>query len=314
MRAYQQTGTTSGDTQAPTVPGGLRATGTTTGSVSLAWNASTDNVGVTGYEVYRGATLVGTATGTTYTDTGLTAATPYAYTVRAKDAAGNRSAASASLTVTTASAPGTETLLSQGKPVTASSTEAAGFEPGKAVDGQSTTRWASVEGVDPQWLRVDLGATATLSRVRLDWEAAHASAYRIQSSADGTTWTDLATVTGGDGGTDDVTVNGTGRYVRVYGTQRATPYGYSLYEFKVYGTSTSPSPTPTPTSSPTPTPTQSPAPTSSPTPSGSWQTGVAYVVGDQVTYDGAGYHCLQNHTSQAGWEPSTTPALWERSA
>lgn len=131
---------------------------------------------------------------------------------------------------------GTESLLSQGRPATASSTEAAGFEPGKAVDGSSTSRWASAEGADPQWLRVDLGAPAALSRVRLDWEAAHASAYRVQGSLDGTTWTDLSTTTTGDGGTDDLTVSGTARYVRVYGTKRATAYGYSLWEFKVYGT------------------------------------------------------------------------------
>ncbi|WP_411109537.1 discoidin domain-containing protein [Streptomyces sp. c-19] len=147
------------------------------------------------------------------------------------------------LTGGTTPAPGTEALLSQGRPASASSTEGAGFEPGLAFDGQSGTRWASAEGADPQWLRVDLGTTAALTRVRLDWEAAYASAYRIQSSTDGTTWTDRATVTGGDGGTDDITVTGNARYVRVYGTQRATPYGYSLYELKVYGT-TGGSPTP----------------------------------------------------------------------
>ncbi|MFD0368188.1 discoidin domain-containing protein [Streptomyces sp. NPDC127114] len=135
-----------------------------------------------------------------------------------------------------APAPGPETLLSQGRPVTASSTEAAGLEAAKAVDGRTDTRWASAEGTDPQWLRVDLGAPAALSRVRLDWEAAYARAYRVQGSLDGTTWTDLHATTTGDGGTDETAVTGTARYVRVYGTQRATPYGYSLWEFKVYGT------------------------------------------------------------------------------
>ncbi|GII31395.1 glycosyl hydrolase family 18 protein [Planotetraspora mira] len=90
-----------GDTSAPSVPGNLRVTGTTTSSVSLAWNASTDNVGVTGYDVYRGGTLVTTVTGTSYTNTGLTAGTAYSYTVRAKDAAGNASAATAAVTGTT---------------------------------------------------------------------------------------------------------------------------------------------------------------------------------------------------------------------
>lgn len=94
------------DTTPPTVPSGLRATGTTSNSVTLAWNASTDNVGVAGYDVYRGTTRVGTPTGTTFTDTGLAASTSYTYTVRARDAAGNTSAASAAVTATTQSGPG----------------------------------------------------------------------------------------------------------------------------------------------------------------------------------------------------------------
>ncbi|MFD7392348.1 glycoside hydrolase family 6 protein [Streptomyces sp. NPDC059852] len=100
-------GTDPGDTTAPTAPAGLRATAKTASSVSLAWTAATDDVGVTGYDVYRDGTRVGsTATGTTYTDTGLSAATAYSYTVRARDAAGNVSAASAALSVTTESGGG----------------------------------------------------------------------------------------------------------------------------------------------------------------------------------------------------------------
>jgi chitinase len=94
------------DTTAPSVPGSLRSTGVSSSSVSLAWNASTDNVGVTGYNVYRGGTLVTTATGTSYTDGGLSAGTAYSYTVRARDAAGNLSAASNTLTATTTTGGG----------------------------------------------------------------------------------------------------------------------------------------------------------------------------------------------------------------
>ncbi|WP_436763702.1 carbohydrate-binding protein [Streptosporangium sp. V21-05] len=70
----------------------------------------------------------------------------------------------------------------------------------------------------------------------------------------------------------------------------------------------------TPTPTPTPTPTRTPAPTPTPTQTGatSWKAGTAYAVGAQVTYSGVGYRCLQAHTAQAGWEPSTTPALWQR--
>ncbi|MEU3748943.1 MULTISPECIES: glycosyl hydrolase family 8 [Streptomyces] len=126
-------------------------------------------------------------------------------------------------------------LVSAGKPVTASSIEGTGFEAGRAVDGNTATRWASLEGVDPQWVRIDLGATHTVSRVKLNWEAAYGKAYRIQTSADGSTWTDVYATTTGDGGVDDLAVSGSGRYLRMHGTSRGTPYGYSLWEFEVYG-------------------------------------------------------------------------------
>nr|WP_189183016.1 glycosyl hydrolase family 18 protein [Microbispora rosea] len=103
---WKPLGSSGGDTTAPSVPGNLRVTGTTSSSVSLAWNASTDNVGVTGYQVYRGGQLVATVSGTTYTDGGLASGTTYSYTVRARDAAGNVSAAGAAVSATTGSGAG----------------------------------------------------------------------------------------------------------------------------------------------------------------------------------------------------------------
>ncbi|WST27301.1 carbohydrate binding domain-containing protein [Streptomyces xanthophaeus] len=91
----------SSDTVAPTAPGGLTATGKTSSSVSLTWSAATDDVGVTGYDVYRGTTKVATSTTTSATVTGLAAATAHSFTVRARDLAGNTSPASAALQVTT---------------------------------------------------------------------------------------------------------------------------------------------------------------------------------------------------------------------
>ncbi|WP_034091377.1 glycoside hydrolase family 6 protein [Streptacidiphilus albus] len=100
--AYPSLGATTGTTP-PSVPTGLTVTGTTSSSISLSWTASTDSAGVAGYDVYRGATKVATVTsGTSYTDTGLTASTSYSYTVDARDAAGDVSAASAAVTGTTA--------------------------------------------------------------------------------------------------------------------------------------------------------------------------------------------------------------------
>ncbi len=127
------------------------------------------------------------------------------------------------------------TLLSQGKPTTASSTENAGTPASAATDGDTGTRWSSAFS-DPQWLQVDLGATDTIDTVILSWETASGKAFEIQTSDDASTWTDIYSTTTGPGGVQTLSVSGTGRYVRMYGTVRNTGYGYSLWEFQVYGT------------------------------------------------------------------------------
>jgi endoglucanase Acf2 len=128
--------------------------------------------------------------------------------------------------------PGTNLAL--GRPVTCSSVENAGTVCANAVDGNTGTRWSSAFS-DPQWIYVDLGATRTLNRVVLRWEAAFGRAYRIEVSDNATSWTQVYSTTTGDGGIDDLTLSGSGRYVRVYGTVRALQYGYSLWELEVYG-------------------------------------------------------------------------------
>jgi hypothetical protein len=125
--------------------------------------------------------------------------------------------------------------LALNKTATASSTENAGFPAASAVDGNAGTRWSSAFS-DPQWLEVDLGSSQAICQVTLQWEAAYATAFQIQASADGTNWTTIYSTTTGTGGTQTLNVTGTGRYVRMYGTARGTPYGYSLWEFSVHGT------------------------------------------------------------------------------
>ncbi|MGN9911641.1 discoidin domain-containing protein [Phytohabitans sp. LJ34] len=139
------------------------------------------------------------------------------------------------VTVGTANAAGP--LISQGRPATASSTENATFPAANAVDGNAATRWSSAFSV-PQWIQVDLGATAAVDQVVLNWEAAYASAFQIQVSTNGTSWTNLYSTTTGTGGVQTLAVSGTGRYVRVNATARGTAYGVSLWEFQVYGTAT----------------------------------------------------------------------------
>jgi mannan endo-1,4-beta-mannosidase len=109
-------GGTGGDTQPPSTPGTPTVSAVTATSATLSWTASTDNVGVTGYDVLRapgtsGGTfsLVGSIGTTTFTDTGLTASTTYRYQVRARDAAGNNSANSGTATATTSAGGGTGT-------------------------------------------------------------------------------------------------------------------------------------------------------------------------------------------------------------
>jgi hypothetical protein len=119
------------------------------------------------------------------------------------------------------------------KPVSSSSDEGAAWGASQALDGNMNTRWAS-SWSDPQWIKVDLGSVQSISRVVLKWEGAFGKNYQVQTSSDNVNWTTVNTVTNGDGATDDLTLSGSGRYVRINGTARGTGYGYSLWEFEVY--------------------------------------------------------------------------------
>ncbi|MFJ1640340.1 discoidin domain-containing protein [Streptomyces sp. NPDC088256] len=128
-----------------------------------------------------------------------------------------------------------ETLLSQGRSATASSQEGDALSAGAAFDGDLTgTRWAS-QWRDDEWIQVDLGESRNLSRIVLTWEAAYGKDYEVQTSDNGSDWRTLKAVTGSDGGTDEIAVSGSGRYVRMQGVARSGGYGYSLWEFQVYG-------------------------------------------------------------------------------
>ncbi len=125
--------------------------------------------------------------------------------------------------------------LAYGRPASASSTQLfTSDSPGKAVDGNDSSRWSS-NWSDSQWITVDLGSVQSIGRVLLHWETAYGKSYKIQVSNDNHTWTTVYSTTTGDGGTDnDTFATVTGRYVRMQGVSRGTSYGYSLYEFEVY--------------------------------------------------------------------------------
>ena len=126
-------------------------------------------------------------------------------------------------------------LLSYNMPTYASSVKD-GNLPEMAVDGLLPTRWESVWHKDPQWMYVDLGANAIVTRVVLNWEGAFARTFEIQVSSDEQHWETVKRVTDNNSLLSDIPLAAQGRYVRVLGTERATDYGYSVKEMSVYGT------------------------------------------------------------------------------
>jgi chitodextrinase len=157
---------TSGDTTAPSTPTGLSATAASSSQINLSWTASTDNVGVTGYKVFRGGTQVGTATGTTYNDTGLTPSTAYSYTVAATDAAGNTSAQSTSASATTSAssdttAPSVPSNVTGTPSVTQVSLSWTASTDNVGVTGYKVYRGGTLVGSPTTTSYVDTGLTAS---------------------------------------------------------------------------------------------------------------------------------------------------------
>lgn len=123
------------------------------------------------------------------------------------------------------------------KPVFTSSNETCcgNDNPQFAVDGNYQTRWSS-EWNDREWIYVDLEDTLTVNRVVLYWEVAYGKSYDLQIFSDNK-WQTIYSTSSGDGGVDDITgLSARTRYVRMLGTERGTQWGYSLWEFEIYGT------------------------------------------------------------------------------
>ncbi|WP_239164597.1 discoidin domain-containing protein [Actinoplanes palleronii] len=230
----------SGDSQAPTTPGTLSYTTPAAGQIRLSWGASTDNVGVTGYNVYANGTLTTTVTGTTYTDSQPDTAT-VAYYVKAKDAAGNESAAGN--TVTRTGAPQTGANLAVGKPIEASSSIFT-FVATNANDNDTATYWEG--SAYPANLTVKLGANATVSSVVVklnpatDWgtrQQTFAVLGREQSATAYTTIAGSATYTFNPSSQNTVTipVSATTADVRLSFTANTGAPSGQVAEFQVIG-------------------------------------------------------------------------------
>lgn len=204
-------------------------------TLSLTWvaGANTDS-----HDIYFGTTSPGVFQGnqtvTLFNPGALDYDTTYYWRV---DEVNNQGTTQGTIwSFTTESPPSTDNLALY-KPVFASSIEASQYAATFAADGNALSRWASSEPPsDPQWIYVDLGAAYNIDQVVLKWEVAYGKAYQIQVSSDGQTWQTVFAETNGNGGIDDIALTPIdARYVRVYGTQRGTQYGYSLWEFEVYG-------------------------------------------------------------------------------
>ncbi|MEU7679062.1 discoidin domain-containing protein [Micromonospora taraxaci] len=243
VEVYGATGST--DTQAPSAPGNLAYTQPASGQIRLTWSASSDNVGVTGYDVYANGALRGSVNGSTltYTDSQADSAT-VSYYVRAKDAAGNQSANSNTVTRTGTGNPPTGSNLAIGKPITASGFVHT-FVATNANDNNVATYWEG--NGNPSTLTVQLGANASLSQVVIKLNPDSAWGARTQNitvlgrDQGSSTFTTLVGAANyafnpGSGNTVTIPVSGAAADVRLsIASNTGAPAG-QVAEFQVFGT------------------------------------------------------------------------------
>ena len=227
----------AGDTQAPSTPASLAAAAPSSSQINLTWTASTDNVGVTGYDIFRFGAQIASTTTNSFSDTGLAASTSYSYTVKARDAAGNVSAVSNTATITTQASGSTGTALSR-TGWTATSTPTSGDVPANLLDNSMTTRWSSgAPMVNGQAIIVDMKATKTFNKIIMDSTNAaqdYARGYSVFVSADGTNWgTAIASGTGTGAIVTSTFTARSARYIKVVQTGSSTSW-WSINEFYVY--------------------------------------------------------------------------------
>ncbi|MBN2485886.1 MAG: discoidin domain-containing protein [Bacteroidales bacterium] len=203
-------------------------------TLNLSALASDNDGNISRVEFFIDGTSKGTVSSAPYNlaVTGLAAGNHSVYALATDNNNGTTTSAAVSFTVNPVNI---ETNIALNKPASASSAEGA-YVATLANDGNAGTRWGSAFA-DPQWIAVDLQGPFSISKVVLRWETASGKAYNIETSSDNSTWVPAKTVTAGTGGTETHLLSGiTARYIRMYGTQRNTGWGYSLWEFEVYGT------------------------------------------------------------------------------
>lgn len=297
------------DTIAPTVPANVSIASKTASSVSLSWAASSDNVGVTGYEVYNGSSLAASVSGITATVNGLTAGTSYTFTVKAKDAAGNRSAASTPVNVTTDAAGGCTAAAWSSTSVYTGGNRAS--YNGLVYEAKWWTQGdrPDLSGVDGVWKVIgtcDGGGTGGTDSI------APSAPSGLAASAQGSSSFQLGWSAAADnvGVTSYMIYNGSTLTAEVSGTSAiisglTAGYAYS-FTVKAKDAAGNVSAASTPLIV-----TLSSDPGSGGDGAAAWAVGKAYRVNDLVTYTGKTYKCLQAHTSLNGWEPAAAASLWQ---
>lgn len=208
---------------------------------SASFGVSLQSVAAVNYQWRRDGTPIAGATGSSYSLVAATADSGARFDVVVSNGNGARVTSQPAVLTVQAAAGGEDSGDGSGnlalhKPVTVSGTEnAVAFKGDNINDGDPGTRWSSLFA-DPQWVRIDLGTVTSIDRVVLAWENAFGVAYQIQVSTDAQQWTTVYTQSAGKGGTENLSFLAvSARYVRLYGTQRSTQYGYSLWEMAVYG-------------------------------------------------------------------------------
>jgi len=286
------------DIIAPTIPTNLRTTSTSSSSVSLAWNASTDNINVTGYTVIYGTTNTN-STGTSATINGLTPNTAYTFTVKAYDAAGNVSGASTPITITTS--PANVCTVQQWNTATAYTGGQRASYNGNEYEAKWWTKGERPD-ISSVWKLIgpcgDAGpadTTAPTAPTNLQTTGATASTISLSWGAS----TDNVGVTNYTVyyGTSSVIVTGTS--ATVSGLTPNTAYSFTVKAKDAAGNlSVASSALQIST-------------TASSSGTTSWAAQTSYVAGNIVTYAGLSYVCLQPHTSLVGWEPPNVQSLWK---
>ncbi|MCT2537076.1 discoidin domain-containing protein [Aquibacillus koreensis] len=223
-----------GDNEAPTTPNNLTATALSSNEIALAWDASTDNVGVAEYEIYRDGTYVATSIKNSYNDTGLTAETSFSYSVKAKDAAGNVSDASNEASASTSAE---EIVLDRADWTATGNVNGTTTDANAILDGNIGSQWQSGTAMRPgMFVTVDMKEEKTFERIVLDANGSgdYARGYKVYVSNDGTSWGDP--VAEGAGTTSKIFIDFAeqkARYIKVEQTGTVDPSWWSVNELLV---------------------------------------------------------------------------------